>query len=586
MNNLFLKSACLAAVTFSLSAGVVEAAEFETLSIKRQTSHYMDMGKQITRIAVGNRDIASVVQLPGSASEFLIVTKTTSGSTALFVWTLDGVRHEYLIVVSPEDPGQAMMIERAIGLPDVHVNMVDDRILLTGTVENQYEKNYALQTARLFINGNTESSLLVGSGFDMKLETDTASSAESGRSGDIELSQSESSGRIIDLLQILHPTQIRLEAQIIEINSEAAREFGLQYGTNGNGIFAFGEDYTRTSRTSYSETSSTGWTNSFGNSGSYSGGDSSSYSDSYNSSSSGSETSDDGLSSSGYDSSSSRSSSRNGSNSSSRNNSYSGNSSFSRTVTSTWDGLRRFGNNPAKWIAQHFAPINVTLTALVNNGKAKILSRPSVLTLSGEQATIQIGGEIPYSTTSTNGTNTSFKKYGVILQFKPVVDAQKRINSAIHAEVSSPSGDTVDGQPIINTRSADSVISLNSGSPIVIGGLMNSSEVKNVTKIPLLGDIPIIGEFFKNTSKSRDNRELIVVVTPYLVGEDEISQAPMSQPMRDWYDQQEKQREEMEPHDFKKPEEEILIETESEPRRILPPANYPKNGKITDEPFK
>ena len=115
---------------------------------------------------------------------------------------------------------------------------------------------------------------------------------------------------------------------------------------------------------------------------------------------------------------------------------------------------------------------------------------------------------------------------------------------------------------------------------------MNSSEVKNITKIPLLGDIPILGEFFKNTSKSRDNRELIIVVTPDLVGEDEISQAPMSQPMRDWYERQEKQREEMEPHDFKKPEEDILIETEPEPRRILPPANYPKNGKITDAPFK
>ncbi|MBQ6131019.1 MAG: pilus assembly protein N-terminal domain-containing protein [Selenomonadaceae bacterium] len=589
MDNLFLKSACLAAVTFSLSAGVVEAAEFETLSIKRQTSHYMDMGKQITRIAVGNRDIASVVQLPGSASEFLIVTKTTSGSTALFVWTLDGVRHEYLIVVSPEDPGQAMMIERAIGLPDVHVKMVDDRILLTGTVENQYEKNYALQTARLFINGNTESSLLVGSGFDMKLETDTASSgAEGGRDSDIELSQSQANGRIIDLLQILHPTQIRLEAQIIEVNSEAAKELGLQYSAGGStGIFSFGEDYTRDSRTSYSETSSTGWTNSFGNSGSYSGGDSSSYSDSYNSNSSGSETSDDGLSGSGYDSSSSRSSSRNGSNSSSRNNSYSGNSSFSRTVTSTWDGLRRFGNNPAKWIAQHFAPINVTLTALVNKGKAKILSRPSVMTLSGEQATIQVGGQIPYTSTNANGsTSTTFKNYGVILQFKPVVDAQHRINSAIHAEVSSIGEYVGNGLPSINTRSADSVINLSSGSPIVIGGLMNSSEVKNITKIPLLGDIPILGEFFKNTSKSRDNRELIIVVTPYLVGEDEISQAPMSQPMRDWYERQEKQREEMEPHDFKKPEEDILIETEPEPRRILPPANYPKNGKITDAPFK
>lgn len=574
MNLSFLKKFCLAAVPLFLSASVAQAAELETLNIKKQTSHYMDMGQRITRIAVGDPSIATVVQLPGSAQEFLIVTKATSGSTALFVWTLDGARHEYLIVVSPEDPGQAMMIEKAIGLPDVHVKYVDGRLLLTGTVENQFEKNYALQTARLFVNAGSESSLLVGSGFDMKLNTDTAQSAESGRDEDIELSKSEANGAIIDLIQILHPTQIRLEAQIIEVNSEAAKELGLQYSAGSStGIFSFGENYTRESRTSYSESSSTGWSNS------YSGSGSNSYSDSYNNNSAGSSTSDDGLSSTSYDYSTSSGNNRDGSNN------YSGNSSFSRTVTSTWDGLRRFGNNPAKWIAQHFAPFNVTLTALVNSGKAKILSRPSVITLSGEQATIQVGGQIPYTSTNANGsTSTTFKNYGVILQFKPVVDAQNRINSAIHAEVSSIGEYMSNGLPTINTRSADSIISLNSGSPIVIGGLMNSSEVKNVTKIPILGDIPILGEFFKNTSKSRDNRELIVVVTPYLVAEEEISRSPMSQPMREWYDQHEKQREAMESHDFKPPEPEVVIE--EEPERILPPAKYPKNGKMTDEPFK
>ena len=567
--NSFLKKFFLATVPLCLTASLVHAAEFQTLDIKLKTSHYMDMKKIITRIAVGDPSVATAVQLPGSAKEFLIVTKG-KGSTTLFVWTADGARYEYLVVVSPEDPGQAMMIEKAIGLPDVHVKYVDGRLLLTGTVENQYEKNYALQTARLFINAGTESSLLVGSGFDMTLNTDTATS--SGRSEDVELSKSEAQGAIIDLIQILRPTQIRFEAQIVEINSDAARELGLQYGINGTGgTFGFGENYNR-SHTSISESSSDS------RSSSYSGSGSSSYSDSYNTSSSGSETSDDGLSTSGYDSSSSRG------NSGSGNNSFSGSSSFGRTVTTTMDGLRTFSNNPIKWITQHFAPINVTLTALVNQGKAKVLSRPSVMTLSGEQATIQIGGQIPYSTASSNGTNTEFKNYGIILQVKPVVDSQDRINSAIHAEVSSISGETGDGQPILATRSADSVISLNSGMPIVIGGLMDSSETKRVLKIPLLGDIPILGEFFKHTSKSRDNRELIIVVTPYLVEEDEISRSPMSQPMREWYAQQEKQRETMESHDFKPPEPEVVIE--EEPKSILPPANYPKNGKMTDAPFK
>ena len=81
----------------------------------------------------------------------------------------------------------------------------------------------------------------------------------------------------------------------------------------------------------------------------------------------------------------------------------------------------------------------------------------------------------------------------------------------------------------------------------------------------MLGDIPIIGEFFKHTSKTRDKRELIIVVTPYLVGAEEISQSPMSQAMREWYDQHEQERENMETHDFKKSEDEIFIETEDKP---------------------
>ena len=207
--------------------------------------------------------------------------------------------------------------------------------------------------------------------------------------------------------------------------------------------------------------------------------------------------------------------------------------------------------------------------------------------MSGEQATIQIGGKIPYEVSTMSSSDVKEIDYGIILQFKPVVDAQKRINSAVHAEVSSISSQTTsDGRMVIITRSADSVVSLNSGMPIVIGGLMDSSETKTVQKIPLLGDIPIIGEFFKNTSKSRDNRELIIVVTPYLVDSEEISRAPMSQPMREWYDQHEKQREAMESHDFKKPEPGVEVVIEEEPESILPPPNYPKDGKTTDTPFK
>ena len=547
MRHELLKELFLTGAAFAVMSSSVQASP-EILSLNKNTSHYMNLGQRITRIAVGSAEIATAIQLPGSLNEFLIVTKGNSGTTSLFVWTVDGERHEYVITVSAEDPGQALTIEKAIGLPDVHVRMVGNRVLLTGTVENQYEKNYVLQTVRLFVGRASNSSLLVGSGYDMKL--DTSSATDSNRSKDLEASKSENEGEIIDLLQIRNPTQIRLEAQIIEINSEDAKALGLQYGTSGSGgIFSFGEDYTRDSHTTIGEYSSDTWARS--NIDAWA----DSYADSSSKNYSGSRYSYTGDASNYYANNYNNGWSNVYGDSRSNSGGLGAENGFSRVVSVSYQDLVSFANNPLKWIGQHFAPINMTLTALTTKGKAKILSRPSVMTLSGEQATIQIGGEIPYITTSPLGysTNTNFKKYGIILQFKPVVDEHNRISSMIHTEVSNMSGQTVNGMPILSTRSADSTINVSSGGTIVIGGLMDSSEIKNVTKIPLLGDIPILGEFFKHTSKSRDKRELIILVTPRIIGEEEAGETYWSPTMREWYGLDQKYREAMERVNFNQP---------------------------------
>ena len=244
-----------------------------------------------------------------------------------------------------------------------------------------------------------------------------------------------------------NPTQIYLEAQVIEINSDKAKDLGIQYGVNRTGgIFYFGESSVRSTDPT------------------------------------------------------------------------------------------PFRHNPAKWFEQHFGNINAQINALVTDGKARILSRPSVITMSGEQATINIGKKIPYQSVTDSGSpKTDFEETGIILQFKPIVDAQGRIVSSIHTEVSAPSGEAVDGQPIIDTRFADSVINVRSGSTMVIGGLMDSSISKTIQKLPLLGDIPILGEFFKYTSKSRDKRELMILVTPRIVEMEDTSKTKLSDEMRDFY---------------------------------------------------
>ena len=428
------------------TAGVSAA---ELLSVGVHSSRYISMPTNIIRIAVGDPNIATVVRVPSSNSEFLVVAHQ-AGTTSLFVWGDDGARYEYIVGVSPEDEGQAKVIESAIGLPGVKVKMVNGKVLLSGFVENQYERNYAVRTAQLFVaDGKSYSSTSVGSNANVRMETkNSPTSSDRNIMGGNNI---EDAGQVIDLLHMRHPSQIKLEAQVIAINPKDDSDMGFVYGssTGSNllstpGIFYAGESY-----------GSNGTT---------------------------------------------------------------------------------FRNNPWKWLTDHHGDINVALRALVVQSKAKILSRPSITTMSGETALIQVGGEIPYTTRDSNGNpTTQFKDYGIILQFKPVVDAENRIITAVHTEVSKPSGEAVDSQPILDRRRADAVVTVTSGTTMVIGGLMDSQEAKVVRKFPFLGDIPVIGEFFKYTSKSQDKQELIILVTPRLVDENNASKTEMTRDMHEFY---------------------------------------------------
>lgn len=427
----------------------------QLMRLELNTSQYMKVGNKITQIAVANPEIADVVQVPGSLNEFLIVAKKR-GTTTIFVWTADNRRYEYQITTMNEESGQARIIEEAIGLPDVHVKKIDNRILLTGTVRNQYERNLALQTARLY-TGSKSGSLTTGSGYNISIKpqasTDTKETITI-TSGSVQ-NNSGNESEIIDLLKMSNPTQIRLEAQVIAINPEDRQSIGILYGNdavNNPGVFATGEDY----------------------------------------------------------------------------------------------GAGRTGDtfklNPIGWLTSRRDNINLSIQALVSKSKAKILSRPSITTMSGEEAVIQVGGEIPYTYRRDNETIVEFKNYGIILQLKPVVDDENRVVSSIHSEVSNISGETVNGLPILDVRRADSVVTVKSGSTMVIGGLIDSTEIKNVTKFPLLGDIPIIGEFFKWTSKRKEKQELIILVTPYIVEDAETSRVRMSDEMKKHYDKGREER--------------------------------------------
>lgn len=401
-----------------LSFGSACAAEPVEVSLNE--SKYM-AASGITRLAVGNPAIADVQLL--SSGDFLLVGKK-AGTTSLIVWSDGGRRTEYTVYVAGNDRGMASAIQDAIGYPKVHVQMMKDRVMLRGKVENQYEHDTALKIAGLYTGGD-----------------------DSG---------------VIDLLEMEHPSQIRLEAQIIEIGSNYAKDLGIQYWSQTPEK----QDETTTGIT-------------VGTAGIFYGGE-------------------------------------------------------------DFSSSRKHGG----WLGSHVANVNVTLQALINQGKARILSRPSITTLSGKNANILIGGRIPVPISDGNGNvSVDWREYGIRLNIEPKVDSEDKITSKVHAEVSTldkASSVKIDSYSIpgILSREADTEVNVHSGMTMVIGGLINSEDSKSISKIPLLGDLPIIGRFFQHTSKSRDKRELIILITPTLVSDDTPS--PMSQRMKASYEEVER----------------------------------------------
>lgn len=405
-----------------LSFGSACAAEPVEVSLNE--SKYM-AASGITRLAVGNPAIADVQLL--SSGDFLLVGKK-AGTTSLIVWSDGGRRTEYTVYVAGNDRGMASAIQDAIGYPKVHVQMIEDRVMLRGKVENQYEHDTALKIAGLYTGGD-------GSG-------------------------------VIDLLEMEHPSQIRLEAQIIEINSDYTKNLGIQY-------------WSQTPGSNSNSDSSTGNSNSgitVGTAGLFYGGE-------------------------------------------------------------DFSSNRKHGG----WLGSHIANVNVTLQALINEGKARILSRPSITTMSGKAANILIGGRIPIPVSDGNGNvSIDWHEYGMKLNIEPVVDSEDKITSKVHAEVSTldySHGVKIDSfsVPGIATREAESEVNVRSGMTMAIGGLINSEDAKIVSKIPLLGDLPIIGRFFRHTSNTRDKREVIILITPTLVADD--TPVPMSRRMKESYEE-------------------------------------------------
>jgi pilus assembly protein CpaC len=172
--------------------------------------------------------------------------------------------------------------------------------------------------------------------------------------------------------------------------------------------------------------------------------------------------------------------------------------------------------------------LGATITALETKGLLEVLAEPDVLAYNGKQASFLAGGEYPYPVVNgvtgggTGAVTIQFKEFGVRLNFIPTITPRNTIHLQVAPEVSSldfTNGVTISGftVPGLTVRRVRTDVELKEGQSFAIGGLLDNRETQTFNKIPFIGDVPVLGKFFQSIQRTKQNTELIVIVTPEIV---------------------------------------------------------------------
>ena len=166
-----------------------------------------------------------------------------------------------------------------------------------------------------------------------------------------------------------------------------------------------------------------------------------------------------------------------------------------------------------------------TLNSLISEGRAKVVATPKIATLDNHEAIINIGSRIPYAVPVSSGSSTTqwtveYIDAGVKLKITPQLGQDGQITTFIQPEVSSVSEwkTTAAGDfPVITTRNAQATLRVQDGETIVVGGLFSESDRENVSKLPVLGYIPVLGFLFQNKTSEKAKTEIVFLITPYII---------------------------------------------------------------------
>ncbi len=171
--------------------------------------------------------------------------------------------------------------------------------------------------------------------------------------------------------------------------------------------------------------------------------------------------------------------------------------------------------------------LEALINALATENLARVLAEPNLTAMSGESASFLAGGEFPIPVGQSNNTIAiQFKQYGVALAFSPTVVSDHQIRLRVRPEVSEltqqgavqlTAGNAAISVPALTVRRADTTVELGSGQSFAIAGLLQYNAQTMASFVPMLGDVPVLGELFRSDGFQRNETELVIIVTPYLV---------------------------------------------------------------------
>lgn len=185
-----------------------------------------------------------------------------------------------------------------------------------------------------------------------------------------------------------------------------------------------------------------------------------------------------------------------------------------------------FGSQPIPLqpIVRTGVNMQMTLNALQSSGQAKVLASPRVAALEGEESKIVTGERIPYFVTQVSGNQVFQIKEdflaGVELRITPRVNEGRFVTTRLHTNVSTITGTTPQGYPQLSTRESQASIRVGAGQTIVIGGLLQEREIELLSGLPYLSDLPILGSLFRSKQKDRVKTELVIFITPHILGDE------------------------------------------------------------------